>query len=537
MCLSPVTMPTNSKYVNLATIGTRLYSTYNCGQCADCLRFKHFEYYLRSSAEYKETERLGGFTYWETLTYAPENIPVLVPETSETDIDGVTVTETSYVIKRGEHLHKSDGTTLKVFNRDDYRHFLRILRQKLRRSGYDPKESLRYFLVTEYGDPKKTFRPHYHVIFFVTIPELTPALFQKFIKQSWTYGITDIETPLEPVFDVKTGKYKGHIVNGLGVTNYIAKYVNKPFQYTKLLENFRKTNGLSHSEYLLVKPFHVQSQGFGFGLVNNTPLSDIIETGKCMFEDSKGKQYVTLPIYYIRKLFYTCVKFADGTRHWQLNDNGKKWMDNQENKILTRSATRMEDIYNNIPQLNEYFKQEYEKYLDNAFMPFRSTDYQKLITQLLDGRTFMDLAIYQRYYKGRAYCKVMPTVTLVYNQAKQPLLDYSTFDSDELNDVHIKVLSNPFTIYRYDDKKQTFENLVRYDPITDTVCVDKQNRNDFCKDNCINQDSAKRFRNFDDIIQLFTVYTQFQSDNSTTAYKTKCRAEESCRLIKQKFNL
>ena len=42
--------------------------------------------------------------------------------------------------------------------------FMKRLRILLERMGFDVAYKLRYFIVSEYGSPEKTFRPHYHGI-------------------------------------------------------------------------------------------------------------------------------------------------------------------------------------------------------------------------------------------------------------------------------------------------------------------------------------------------------------------------------------
>ena len=70
---------------------------------------------------------------------------------------------------------------------------MKRLRILLERMGFDVAHKLRYFIVSEYGSPEKTFRPHYHGILwnFPYLDDnrlLNDVMTQEVIEKAWSYG-------------------------------------------------------------------------------------------------------------------------------------------------------------------------------------------------------------------------------------------------------------------------------------------------------------------------------------------------------------
>lgn len=101
-----------------------------CGQCLNC-RINQRRIWL---ARLKLEECVSDCTAWVTMTYNDENLPT-----------------TDYI---------ADSWSRPTLKRSDVDHFLRNLRNRLKKKG----RTFRYFLAGEYGD--KTRRPHYHAILF-----------------------------------------------------------------------------------------------------------------------------------------------------------------------------------------------------------------------------------------------------------------------------------------------------------------------------------------------------------------------------------
>lgn len=550
MCLYANNYPTNSKYVNVHQIGVHLTQTYNCGKCAQCRKSKALDYHLRSSAEYKSTLKKNGFAYWDTLTYDNDHLPVIVPVTKYVfNNDTLQWLPTfHYEVKRGEHRMKDDGTTMRTFCRDDFRLFIKNLRQLLKRRGFESKGNLRYFFTSEYGDPlQHTFRPHYHPVFFVTIPYMTPLRFQFFVRRAWPHGRCDLDTPLYPIKDPKTGKMRGRVLTDISVTNYVSKYVNKPFKYTKLLEKFRDDNNLTKEEYNIIRPYHRESKGFGLSLADNfyNPDTDefynnhdlMLTKGKVHFFDFGEHRTYPMPAYLKRKLFYDCVTFADGTRHWQLNELGYLYKRNTETSALLKQTQRLEDACKNISQLNIWqYHQILEISKEKGYkFAFIRDDHSSLIRDLLDNRSMLDLAIYVRYYRGRVknIHNFKPTI----NQ----ILDYDTsvIAKDYSDPTSHWSLSEcyPNSVYVFDDVNRKYKIFDYYDPITGFTWFGKtRKQKDFIAHYAINQNSYPCFRYFDDILRIIDSYNYFISKHDTIKYLKRENSGERVQLVRQVYN-
>ena len=136
MCLNPIQIYNRSEKISFR--GQALLYTVPCGKCSECKKQKSNEYTLRSYFEYKDTITKGGFVYFDTLTYNDQYLP------------------------------KDYG--ISHFRRADIILFLKELRVYLSRAGYEVKDNIKYFITSEYGGI--THRPHYHVLFFITVPDL-----------------------------------------------------------------------------------------------------------------------------------------------------------------------------------------------------------------------------------------------------------------------------------------------------------------------------------------------------------------------------
>lgn len=130
-----------------------------CGRCAFCLATARSDWALRLHYE----NRLHLDSSFVTLTYADP------------------------------HLTWKNGVSQLV--KSDLQKFFK----RLRKAGY----KLRYFAVGEYGS--KTFRPHYHIILFGSVPETA-------IRAAWQFGLVHIGK----VSQASVMYCLGYIVNGKG---------------------------------------------------------------------------------------------------------------------------------------------------------------------------------------------------------------------------------------------------------------------------------------------------------------------------------
>lgn len=145
-CSKPTYVPRNDIYVP-------------CGKCPFCTATRRADWILRLNQE----ARLHLDKYFITLTYANPHL----------------------VWKHGQpQLHK--------------RH-LQLWFKLVRKAGY----KIRYYAVGEYGST--TYRPHYHIILFGSVPE-------DLIRSSWKYGQVHIGT----VTQASIAYTLGYIVNSKG---------------------------------------------------------------------------------------------------------------------------------------------------------------------------------------------------------------------------------------------------------------------------------------------------------------------------------
>lgn len=143
----------------------------SCGRCKFCKIARRKAWLFRLS---KEAERWP-FTYFITLTYNDENLPI-----SRDFVDADT----------GECFTLSCPPTLV---KKELQNFFKRLR-------FHTKADLRYFAVGEYGT--RTSRPHYHAILYSSIdfvPRFShftrnrvPLYRSAFLEQSWDFGFCSI---------------------------------------------------------------------------------------------------------------------------------------------------------------------------------------------------------------------------------------------------------------------------------------------------------------------------------------------------------
>ena len=476
MCLNPITLPSRNKYVDVSNIGLSIVNTVNCGKCAECLQMKQSEYCLRAEAEYTTTIKQDGFCLWETFTYSNDNVPYY---TFFGDLGkGLSEAECNELKFRG----KLDDKIL-CFNPKDYVDFMKRLRKQLLYYGFDPKDGLKYFWVSEYGGI--THRPHYHAIFFVTIPDLTPELFEYYLKKSWKQGRLD-----------ETKSVHEKVLDGVGAINYVSKYTTKDDEFTSVLKGFFGESQILSMDTKLKNslfPFHRQSQGFGLGIINQQNYQFMYETGKMQISDKLGYHEVGIPMYIKRKLWYKQVKFEDGSLHWILNEEGKK-------------QAKEYGIPNQIEKMADNYKQ----LVDNANVTFPS-DYlsfniQDKIRELLGDRSYRDLAVYARLVDGRNYTQ---------GYSEKELIDFAVEKDNEDYTFIPELLKKGYDLHHflnletiYSKEKGGYRNLNGYFVSTSS----------FMNQYSTNFDLFPQYKSFDAIIDLIRLITMIISREKQGRY-------------------
>lgn len=404
MCLNPHNIITPAKRIWLQG-GQPFLVQVSCGHCAECNSAKSQEYFCRSYYQAQETFDKGGYMLFDTLTYKNESLP---------------------------HVQEffpcfPHNLDFSCFRPRDVRLFLVLLRRNLTKLGYDVKGGLKYFLTSEYGtSPGCTHRPHYHILFYVTIPELDPIELSQQVAKAWPHGRTDGE-PYQGASYVLTKRvYRND--NPFAVESackYVSKYVVKSSLFDKVirervdrmyqyivdvlkpqLDHFDGSVDVPNSAYIyeilslgdvdgralllhdvnhFCSPFHRQSQGFGLYALQNNSLDDIFKTGCIKYNNSDSiVKYIPLPTYFARKLFYNLTEDFRGQKVWKLTPLGITYKLERIKPSLDNLTNRFCDWYDNLLSSSP----------DGAFL-------QSQVSTLLNGRTFRDFVEYLALFKGR----------------------------------------------------------------------------------------------------------------------------------------
>lgn len=193
-----------------------------CGKCRCCMLRKSDLSTLLCNIEKEQTTA----SFFCTLTYANFYVPRMRVEPVFRDVDGKpTLSPFTYKFIAEVPGCQEDGEVVAVDKCDsnylnkllkktklngrlsylryrDLRNFLKRLRKRLWKKYH---ARFRYFAIGEYGP--KTFRCHWHLLFFISRPE-AKARFGSLVRKSWRYGRVDIS-----------------YIHG-GAPSYVAGYVN-----------------------------------------------------------------------------------------------------------------------------------------------------------------------------------------------------------------------------------------------------------------------------------------------------------------------
>lgn len=399
MCNHQISIYNRSNSINF--FGNAFRFEVPCGKCIECQQAKHQEYLLRALMEYRQTTEINnGFVYFDTLTYSNKYLP------------------------------RYKGHP--CFRREDIKDCLKKLRVYLKRQGYAVEGNLKYFVTSEFGG--KRHRPHYHVLFFVSIPNLDVKKFWKALNKSWIYGIID--------------RYKtclNRVVNSSCALSYVAKYVGKDQEWNEDVTN----KGPFYKEAIRqFQPFHLQSQGFGANFLNFVSLDTIIKKGIIEIKEKGLIHRFAIPTYYLRKMFYYFDKDDDGKVHWHLTKDGIEWKVNRLEDKIQNCEKRFSDIYYNIGYLND--------------------DTKAVIDYWLDGRTLRDFAEYVSVYRNKMWLdesNELPTPHDFYRMSLQEGEYNNPFYTDNWEDnKYNRQLFTDITITQNDprfyDKFYNFDSLL-----------------------------------------------------------------------------
>lgn len=404
MCLNPIRLYNPARKINLNG-GQRFQIDIPCGQCAECREAKRTDIYFRSYYECEYTWSKNGYVYFDTLTYSTPNLPHV----------------RDFVDKVPESMNFS------CFNREDFRLFMVRLRRQLQYHGLDLKNQLKYFVASEYGSDKEyvddngvlrkgTNRPHYHVLFFVT-GDVDPVTFSKYVNKCWQKGKTDgidyhdLNYLMEHVYGPQYNNDKVHM---RAVCNYVAKYVLKDSEFEETLQKrMQAVFGEDYkSEYhdkrrydkieKCMKPYTKWSNGFGlYGLHYNSD-EDMYNNKMRVPDKNKVWRFAPLSGYLNRKKYYEHVYDSKGRLYWRLTPEGKRRAFEHNMQGAEQFAERMEEWLSNLDILMK-------KSDDNSITSKQIFEFQKNIKnkveKYLNGRSFLEFAVYCFFYKGRVKSK------------------------------------------------------------------------------------------------------------------------------------
>lgn len=346
-----------------------------CGKCVECFKQRTNEWQLRIEYEAKETYANNGTILFDTLTYDDDHLPTIKK------------------IARKEHiiLPTFEDFDISCFYYKDFKKFIDRLRTRLRKTQLDLTDKLSYYLCSEYGeDDRYTYRPHYHILFFIKKSFDNEQLkrFSHLINECWYYGITDgIDRKSEYKFlkDNVIRSFSSMVKLGNYLSKYVLKDLNFQEQYAKRrskLKNLLKDKPQVFSDLnRYIEPFHRQSRYFGLYAIkphkgNKNTLSNIIKNNYIIGDGIT----VSLPIYYKRKLFQINYKDVDNKYKWRYTDT---------------------------PETIQYLKNTYESkvkhlklHIENQINSLKE-DEKKQISILLSGRSIDEYVHYLAYYRGR----------------------------------------------------------------------------------------------------------------------------------------
>lgn len=202
--------------------------TVPCGKCIDCARIQQRNLSIRLNEEFNSDSTKIAF--FSTFTYSDDNVPFSTYENNN-----------------------GDEVTSMVLNRRDFQLFLKRLRKYFSDHNFP---SFRVFYCGEYGP--KTFRPHYHAIFFFSC-DFSVYRFRLLLNRFWRFGYT-----LSKECDKGTSMYVGKYLNA---SNYDERFNGMPRCF---------------------KPFKQSPKHLGFSFLTQNRIDYYVE----LFKESRYKDIV-----------------------------------------------------------------------------------------------------------------------------------------------------------------------------------------------------------------------------------------------------
>lgn len=240
MCLSPITVKDSCNRVRHVP----------CGKCIQCVARYQQDWSFRLDEEMTHWK----YSYYLTLTYDDCNCPraSIPPDVSLRYILSSRFPECR---ERNRYRYDHSGDYDYLFksrinrsilvptcDKSHVQNYIKRIRERYYRDT-GSRLDIKYFLCSEYGP--KTWRPHYHVIFFTNLPLQE---FTNYIVTPWHYG--NVDWSHQCIQLNEQGDY-------MDICSYVSKYICKPQEFVNPYE----------SVGIVAKTFRLMSKGIGKGRI------------------------------------------------------------------------------------------------------------------------------------------------------------------------------------------------------------------------------------------------------------------------------
>ena len=242
MCYAPLRIKNNRKFYR--PLVDQLYMTVPCGKCRECVSNARHDWFVRLYYEWKRFKFLGGSTFFITLTYNDDELPMYLVSHDEDVLvhdwwnflfeNNAVDYSVKKRIERYEDFWKdsyisipsvfnTELSELKGFDKKSVQNFFKSLRQYL---GKYKDGEIKYYLVCEYGE--QLHRPHYHLLLFVPY-QIEPVVLREYVELSWCRKVNALDVPQSirsHALDVKKNTYQRFSTLGTNWRDWIIKRNN-----------------------------------------------------------------------------------------------------------------------------------------------------------------------------------------------------------------------------------------------------------------------------------------------------------------------
>lgn len=423
MCLSPLHIGNPSRRFRQGYMAR--YIDVPCNSCPDCQSRQQDDWYIRAFFEYRRCQMLGGATWFPTLTYNDEHLPIwndvehgfTCPCFSYDDIKSFRSKLRVYLFRWFLHCAKKayfmnhpecskkdkNGVEIGSIPRDQLSEIKKACRKKA--------TGIRFIICSEFGGKKG--RPHYHCLLFVPFA-ISFAVMNKILNKAWTNGFVSWARNKD---QITNGIFRPTIESSRGI-KYVMKYISKDDSwYEKYgLDDYKwflkDVDSELYKDFMKHRPRHFQSTYFGidgldtfkidgnfsFDLVKDGRMS-VMKFGALAPKDGYEWNF-HIPAYYERKMMYD---YDKSDELYSLNSFGRSILRYR----FDRKLKTVTDILDGYLRSEEDFVhstfgvdifQHLGKFSPLAVFNDKREVYRHLVS-VMNGRTIPQLAIYSTVYR------------------------------------------------------------------------------------------------------------------------------------------